>query len=70
MTWVASVVAAARCVPSSTPERWFPRMKRRTSSARVLSLKLSEDAALKLEDGFRVDAMEIAPKEAKDAAPE
>jgi hypothetical protein len=45
-------------------------MKRRTSSARVLSLKLSEDAALKLEDGFRVDAMEIAPKEAKDAAPE
>ena len=40
------------------------------SSARVLSMMLTEDASLKLEDGFRVDAMEIAPKEAKEAAPE
>ncbi len=35
------------------------------SSARVLSLKLTEDASLKLEDGFRVDAMEIAPRKRK-----
>ena len=40
------------------------------SSARVLSMMLTEDASLKLEDGFRVDAMEVAPKEAKEAAPE